>query len=78
LEEYKEECLIKKQAIQNELDSLENTRKAVIEANVRENKIKESQEDYCLRLPIEEQEDVVILSRVKNKVSKPRAIGMCI
>ena len=61
-----------------ELESLQKTRAAVIEAARKEQLIKENQDFYCLKLPKENQRDVQILEDVKEQISKPRAISMLI
>lgn len=61
-----------------ELQSLQNTKIAVAEAARKERKIKENKEEYCLILPKEEERDIPILKEVQYKISKPRAIAMCI
>ena len=63
---------------QIELESLQKTRAAVIEAARKEQLIKENQDFYCLKLPKENQRDVQILKDVKEQISKPRAISMLI
>jgi len=61
-----------------ELQSLQNTKIAVMEAARKEKEIKENKEEYCLILPKEEARDIPILKEVQYKISKPRAIAMCI
>lgn len=64
--------------IKNELNSLRATKAAAIEAARKEEMINKNQEDYCLRIPIEEQNDVSILKSVRNRITKPRAVSMII
>jgi hypothetical protein len=64
--------------IQAELDSLKATKAAAIAAARKEQEVTENKEQYCLILPREEQRDIPILQDVQYKISKPRAIGMCI
>lgn len=66
------------QQIYNELESLKQTKAATIEAARKEKQIKENKDEYCLILPKEEERDIPILKEVQYKVSKPRAIAMCI
>lgn len=61
-----------------QLESLKATKAAAIEAARKERKIKENKEEYCLILPKEEERDIPILREVQYKISKPRAIAMCI
>ena len=63
---------------QIELESLQKTRAAVIEAARKEQLMKENQDFYCLKLPKENQRDVQILENVREQISKPRAISMVI
>ena len=63
---------------QEELDSLKATKAAAIEAARKEQLVHKKQEDYCLRIPMEEQSDVTILQGIKNKITKPRAVSMII
>ena len=49
-----------------------------MEAARKEKEIKENKEEYCLILPKEEERDIPILKEVQYKISKPRAIAMCI
>lgn len=60
------------------LESLRATKAAAIDAARKEKLVHKKQEDYCLRLPIEEQNDVAILKSVRNRISKPRAVSMVI
>lgn len=61
-----------------ELKSLQETRAAAIAAAQQEKEIQNNKDDYCLILPREETNDVEILRGVAKRISKPRAIGMCI
>lgn len=61
-----------------ELQSLKATRAAAIDAARKEKLINRKQEDYCLRIPIEEQNDVSILKSVRNRITKSRAVSMII
>lgn len=63
---------------EEQLKSLKETRAAVIEAAQQEKHIQENKDYYCLILPQEELGDVNILRGVAKRISKPRAIGMCI
>lgn len=61
-----------------QLESLKATKAAAIEAARKEKLINRKQEDFCLRIPIEEQNDVSILKSVRNRITKPRAVSMVI
>ena len=65
-------------SIKEELNSLKTTKAAVIEAARKEQIIQENKEEYCLILPREEERDISLLREVQYKISKPRAIAMCI
>lgn len=77
-EEIQNEYADELDKIKNELDSLRATKFAAIEAARKEALINKKQEDYCLRIPEEEQNDISILKNVKNRITKPRAISMVI
>lgn len=63
---------------ENELKSLQETRAAVIAAARKEKEIQENKDDYCLILPVQDQNDIEILRNVIKKISKPRSILMAI
>lgn len=78
---FEEEKTIQKEEIKKvkkELESLRATKAAAIEAARKEKLINRKQEDYCLQIPIEEQNDVSILKSVRNRITKPRAVSMVI
>lgn len=66
------------QKTQDALESLRATKAAAIEAARKEKLINRKQEDYCLRMPVEEQNDIAILKSVRNRITKPRAISTVI
>ena len=66
------------QKTQDALESLRATKAAAIEAARKEKLINLKQEDYCLRIPIEEQNDVSILKSIRNRITKSRAVSMII
>lgn len=66
------------QKTQEALKSLKATKAAAIEAARKEKLINRKQEDFCLRIPVEEQNDVSILKSVRNRITKPRAVSMVI
>lgn len=63
---------------ENELKSLQETRAAAIAAAQKEKEIQENKDDYCLILPVQDQNDIEILRNVVKKISKPRSILMAI
>ena len=77
-EKTKEEYAADIKKIESDLASLKATKMAAIEAARKEQLINQKQEDYCLRIPIEEQNDVAILKGVRNRITKPRAISSVI
>ena len=77
-EKTKEEYAADIKKIESDLASLKATKIAAIEAARKEQLINQKQEDYCLRIPIEEQNDVAILKGVRNRITKPRAISSVI
>jgi len=61
-----------------ELQSLQNTKIAVIEAARKEKEIKANKDFFTLSLPKGEQRDIAILEETKMRISKPRALSMVI
>lgn len=64
--------------INEKLESLKATKAAAIEAARKEQEITDNKNAYCLILPKEEERDISLLREVQDKVSKPRAVAMCI
>lgn len=77
-EEQKKEYATEITKMESDLASLKATKLAAIEAARKEQLINQKQENYCLRIPIEEQNDVAILKSVRNRITKPRAISSVI
>jgi len=77
-EEIQNEYADELDKMRDELESLRATKAAAIEAARKEEMINKNQEDYCLRIPVEEQNDVSILKSVRNRITKPRAVSMVI
>lgn len=73
-EEYAAEI----EKVKEELNSFKATKAAAIEAARKEKLISQKQEEYCLRIPIEEQNDIAILKSVRNRITKPRAVSTVI
>lgn len=65
-------------SIKEELNSLKATKAASIAAARKEQEIHDNMDEYCLILPKEEERDIALLREIQYKVSKPRAIAMCI
>ena len=63
---------------EDKLKSLQETRTAAIAAAQKEKEIQENKDDYCLILPVQDQNDIEILRNVVKKISKPRSILMAI
>ena len=77
-EEIKDQYAADRKAEEEQLESLKATKAAAIEAARKEKLINRKQEDYCLRIPVEEQNDVSILKSIRNRITKPRAVSMII
>jgi chromosome segregation ATPase len=77
-EEIKQNIQNEIQNIQNNLESLKSTKAAAIEAARKEQEIQENKSFYTLQIPREEKRDIEILEDTKMRISKPRAISMCI
>ena len=74
LNEYQENIFQEKQ----ELESLKATKIATIEAARKEELIHKNQEDFWIKVPEEEKNDIIILENIKTKITKPRAVSMII
>ena len=61
-----------------ELDKYKNTRIAAIQANLKEQEIKEKLEFYCLHPTETEKDDIQELERVKSRLHQPRILSMLI
>lgn len=64
-------------AIQSELESLKNTRAAIIEAHKREQELNNN-DFYVLQIPDDELDDIHYLERIKTKLHFPIVIGKVI
>lgn len=64
--------------VNKELYTIRNTRAALIEARLREKRIAEQADFYCLHIDPIEQEDIFLLEKVKLKLNKPRILSMLI
>lgn len=63
---------------QNELDRLKNIRKAMQEAQLREEQLSEKQDFYRLIISNDELNDVLLFEELKSKVKNKRAVSMLI
>lgn len=63
--------------IQSELESLKNTRAAIIEAHKREEELSNN-DFYVLQIPQDELDDIHYLERIKSKLNFPIVIGKVI
>ena len=61
-----------------ELDKYKNTRIAAIQANLKEQEIKEKLEFYCLHPTETENDDIQELERAKSRLHQPRILSMLI
>lgn len=73
-----QECKVKLEAIQVELQKVQNTRKAAMEAAIREEEIKEKLNFYCLAPKSTDINDIKILERIKPQLNNPRILSMLI
>ena len=80
-EEFAKQKSLLVQEIENtqwELQSLQETKKAVLEANRKEKQLKENRDYFTLKISKAEQRDIAILEETKMRISKPRALSMVI
>lgn len=61
-----------------ELESLRQTRDAIIAARVKEQEIKEQRSFYCLTIKNTELEDIKLLEKIKVQLNNPRILSMLI
>lgn len=69
------EAIAKEQSI---LDNYKNTRAAAMQAQLKEQEIKEKLEFYCLHPSENDKDDIKELERVKPKLHSPRILSMLI
>lgn len=60
------------------LDSVRSTRIAAVQAQIKEQEIKEQLAFYCLQPTEQEKDDIQVLERVKSKLHQPRILSMLI
>ena len=63
---------------QKELDKIKATRAAALEAQIKEQEIKEKLSFYCLQLSSVDLSDIQVLETIKPKLAKPRVLSMLI
>lgn len=63
---------------QQTLDSVRSTRIAAIQAQIKEQEIKEKLTFYCLQPTEQEKDDIQTLERIKPKLHQPRILSMLI
>ena len=61
-----------------DLEKIQATRAAAIEAKRKEKKIQEQLDYYCLRIPEDELTDIRLLDKIKSKLHQPRILCMLI
>lgn len=66
------------EAVNTELDEIKATRLAAIQANVREQEIKEKLDFYCLTPKTADINDIKTLERIKPQLNNPRILSMLI
>lgn len=66
------------EVVNTELDKIKATRLAAIQANVREQEIKEKLDFYCLTPKTADINDIKTLERIKPQLNNPRILSMLI
>lgn len=66
------------EAVNTELDKIKATRLAAIQANAREQEIKEKLDFYCLTPKTADINDIKTLERIKPQLNNPRILSMLI
>lgn len=64
--------------VQKDLDSLQATRAAIIQAQLREKEIKEKLDFYCIQISDSDKADIQKLENIKKTLNKPRVLSMLI
>lgn len=72
------QCLLSLEQQQKELEKIKSTRAAAMEAQRKEQEIKEKLSFYCLQLSAVDLADIQVLETVKPKLAKPRVLSMLI
>ena len=77
-DEVQDKIILAIEKEKTELDKYKNTRVAAIQANLKEQEIKEKLEFYCLHPTETEKDDIQELERVKSRLHQPRILSMLI
>lgn len=77
-DKLQEECMKKIASVRIQLEKIEKTRAAVIQAQIKEKEIKEQLSFYCLSASENDLADIKILERMKSQLNKPRILSMLI
>lgn len=77
-DKIQEELITKMASIKLELEKMERTRVATIQAQLKEKEIKEQLSFYCLTATENELADIKILEKIKPQLNKPRILSMLI
>jgi hypothetical protein len=73
-----EELLKQMVKVKIDLEKIENTRAAAIQAQIKEKEIKEQLSFYCLSANENDLADIKVLERMKSQLNKPRILSMLI
>jgi hypothetical protein len=73
-----EELLKQMVKVKIDLEKIENTRAAAIQAQIKEKEIKEQLSFYCLSANESDLADIKVLERMKSQLNKPRILSMLI
>lgn len=68
----------KMEIVQKELDKIEATRAAALEAQLKEQEVKNKQSFYCPKIAEADLNDVKVLKTIENKLLNPRVLRMLI
>lgn len=75
---FQDDILRQMKVQKEELQKLKDTRTAVTAAFLKEEKIKQQKEFYCLRLSVEDEKDIDLLRSIRSHLSNPRVLDMLI
>lgn len=64
--------------LKEELDKIKNTISATISTKEQEEKVKANLDFYCLKLAIQDINDIQVLERIKSQLNQPRILSMLI
>lgn len=64
--------------LKEELNKVRTTISATISAQQQEEKVKANIDYYCLKLPLQEINDISVLERIKSQLNQPRILSMLI